>query len=244
MKILLTGFEPFGGEETNPSWDAVASLPTSLAFTFGASPSGPLPPSDSLPPSGASPSDPLLSSGELFAACASGVSQRGEQCVELAKLRLPVSFRRAPEIAAEAIGRLRPDVVICVGQAGGRACVSIERIAVNLANAKKPDADGFRPVNNPVAEGGPAAIFSTLPVDTLVEAVRAAGIPCHPSESAGLYVCNTLLYTLLHRFPSLPVTFVHLPYTPAQAVKKGKDTPSMSLPDMTAALSAVISAIN
>lgn len=201
MKILLTGFEPFGGEEYNPSWDAV----------------------------------------ELVDIPEETCTSTREGGVELVKLRLPVSFRRAPQLAVEAIELERPDAVICVGQAGGRACVNIERIAVNLANAKNPDADGNRPIGERVVEGAPDAYFSTVDVDAMVSAVRAAGIPCHLSNSAGLYVCNTLLFSLLHRFPEIPIMFVHLPYSMQQAIKKGKDTPSMSLPSMSAALSAIIS---
>lgn len=162
---------------------------------------------------------------------------------DIVKLRLPVSFNRAPQMVIDAIEREKPDAVICVGQAGGRACVNVERIAVNLANAKSPDTDGDRPVNRSVIPDAPDAYFSTLPIDRVVEAVRSAGIPCHPSNSAGLYVCNTLLYQLLHRFPGLPIGFIHLPYSTAQAVGKGKDTPSMSVCDMSVSLAAIVGSL-
>lgn len=194
MKILLTGFEPFGGEQINPSWEAMDALPLILAD------------------------------------------------MHIAKLRLPVSFRRAPLMAIEAIHREEPDAVICLGQAGGRACVSIERIAVNLANAKNPDADGFKPVNRPIIAGGPDSLRSTLPTERLAEAVKNCGIPCELSDSAGRYVCNTLLYSLLHHFPALPIGFIHLPFLPEQAAIKGSATPSMSINDMTAAIRAIIAA--
>lgn len=191
MKILLTGFEPFGGEPTNPSWQAVQAV---------------------------------------------------DECeaVELRKFCLPVSFQKAPQLAIAAIERERPDAVICVGQAGGRTAVSIERIAVNLANAKNPDNDGYRPINQPVCEDGPGELCSTLPVNRLVEAVTERGIPCRASDSAGRYVCNTLFYRLLHRFPSLPIGFIHLPYSDAQTSNKAPGTSSIPLQAMTDALSIIL----
>lgn len=194
-KILITGFEPFGAETTNSSWDAITALEEAIPN------------------------------------------------VGLVKLRLPVSFSKAPALAIETIERENPNAVICVGQAGGRACVNIERLAVNLANAVSANADGYRPRNKPIIADGEPGLFTTIPVEELVDAVRSCGVPCHPSQTAGLYVCNTLLYRVLHHFPSLPITFVHMPYSTAQVINKGKDTPSMSIGDMKRALMAVITHI-
>lgn len=191
MKILITGFEPFGAETSNPSGDVLELLPDEIG---GA---------------------------------------------RIVKLRLPVSFGRCADVAAAAIGSCRPDCVVCLGQAGGRASVCIERVAINYADAKNPDNDGFRPRRARVEETGPDAYFSNLPVDDLAEAVRACGVPCQVSNSAGTFVCNSLLYRLRHRCGDIPVGFVHLPYAPSQVVGKAATTPSMSLDVMALAIVSI-----
>lgn len=195
MKVLVTGFAPFGGEPTNPSLDAVMALPEKI------------------------------------------------DSVIVIRKSLPVEFVRAPEVLHKIILAERPDAVICVGQAGGRAEVCVERIAVNKALAKHPDNAGFTPSGEKIITDAPAAYFSTMPVDALAEAVRRGGVPCRVSNTAGLYVCNTLLYCLLHSFPVLPACFVHVPYSPAQAATKPAGTPSMAIPTVTSALTLLVRAI-
>lgn len=184
MKILLTGFEPFGGEDINPSWEAVRQL-------------------------------------------------RAPEGTELVRLRLPVVFREAGELLAAAMKRERPDLVLCIGQAAGRAAITPERLGVNLMDAAIPDNAGFQPQEEPVIPGSPAAFFARLPVKELAEAIRAAGVPAQVSNSAGLFVCNALLYQLLYeietRYPQMRGGFLHVPCLPEQAERLGKEKPLPSL---------------
>jgi len=148
--VLVTGFEPFGGERTNPSWDIVERLPDTIAG------------------------------------------------LRVAKLRVPCEFRRAIEVAAVAIEKHEPSLVICLGQAGGRSRIGVERVAVNVDDARAPDNAGAQPIDEPIAADGPPAYFSTLPVKAMVAAMRAAGVPAELSNTAGTYVCNHLMYGVLH----------------------------------------------
>lgn len=132
---------------------------------------------------------------------------------------LPVSFRRARQELRAAVAELEPDVVVCTGEAGGRAAVGIERVAVNVIDARIPDADGSAPVDVPVIAGAPAAFFSTLPVKACWAAARAAGAPAEVSGSAGTYVCNATFYALqhlLHGRGAARSGFVHVPRLPEQ----------------------------
>ena len=137
---------------------------------------------------------------------------------------------------------LRPDAILCVGQAGGRSAMTPEVVAINLREASIPDNAGNQPKNMPVVENAPAAYFSTLPVRHMVEAVKAAGIPCALSYSAGVFVCNDLLYTLLHHYDGTPVrvAFIHIPYLPEQA---GEGVPSLPLDEAVKGLTAAIQAL-
>ena len=138
----------------------------------------------------------------------------------LTKLCLPVSFRAAPGLAIDAAERLRPDAIVCLGQAGGRGCITPERVAVNLMDAAMPDNDGFQPADLPVVPNAPAAFFSTLPVRSMVEAMQQAGAPAGLSDTAGTYVCNSLMYAMLHWTHmggrDIPCGFIHLPYLEEQ----------------------------
>lgn len=164
----------------------------------------------------------------------------------LYKLELPTVFGRAGSLATEAMDRLRPGAVICVGQAGGRKAVSVERVAVNLMDARIPDNEGNQPVDLPVAEGGPAAYFSTLPVKAMARAIRDAGLPGEVSYAAGTFVCNALLYTVLrHAAQAMPGTrcaFIHVPYIPEQTAGRGH-LPALPLEQTVRALTAAISAV-
>ncbi len=194
-KLLITGFDPFGGADRNPSREAVAALPDAI--------------------------------GDYT----------------LTKLEIPTVFGLAADTVLRTAEELRPDVILCVGQAGGRASVTPEVVAINLREASIPDNRGYAPGNQPVIEGGPAAYFSTLPVREMVSAVKAAGVPCALSYSAGVFVCNDLLYTLLHHYDETDtrVGFVHIPYLPEQA-KEG--VASLPLCEAVRGLTAAIGALD
>lgn len=190
--ILLTGFEAFGGESTNPSWEAVAPL--------------------------------------------QGESIAGHR-IETA--RLPTAFGRSQASLLRAIARHQPTLVLCVGQAGGRAAISLERVAVNLIDARIPDNRGRQPVDRPVVRGGPDAYLTRLPLKAMRARLLEAGIPCELSLSAGSFVCNEIAYALAHhiatRAPRLRGGFVHIPYSPAQAARH-PGAPGMAVDLVTAGL--------
>ncbi|WKE64277.1 pyroglutamyl-peptidase I [Gallaecimonas kandeliae] len=189
MKILLTGFEPFGGEAINPSWEAVKQL--------------------------AGYKDSVIS------------------------LMLPCTFAQSLAVLGQTARALEPDIILCVGQAGGRAAISLEKVGINLIEARIPDNQGQQPSGQPVVAGGPTAYFSTLPVKRLRAALETAGIPAEISYSAGTYVCNQVLYGACHLAAALPwgpkAGFVHIPYLPEQAARH-PGSPSMALPTLVAAL--------
>lgn len=203
--ILLTGFEPFGGEATNPSWTAAVAA-----------------------------SSILEAEGHTVSA-----------------VELPCVFGESASVLEAAMRRHRPDLVICVGQAGGRVRVSLERVAINCDDARIPDNAGNRPVDEEVIPGGPAAYFSSLPVKAALAALRAAGIPAEVSQSAGTYVCNHVFYALMHLLGSPPPGegparpdpvrggFVHVPYATGQ-VPRGSGTPSMPDATMAEAVAVVV----
>ncbi len=146
-------------------------------------------------------------------------------------LRLPTVFATAPVALGEALETLRPDVVIALGQASGRAEISIERLAVNLIDARIADNTGQRPHDVPVRAQAPAAYFSTLPVKAIRNALRAAGHPAGLSLTAGAFVCNQVFFELQHRLAGRSVRsgFIHLPALPEQAARAQTSIPSMSL---------------
>ena len=160
----------------------------------------------------------------------------------LTKLEIPTVFGLAAETVLRAAEALCPDVILCVGQAGGRAAITPEVVAINLREASIPDNLGYTPQNQPVVAHAPAAYFSTLPVRAMAEGVKAAGIPCSLSYSAGVFVCNDLLYTLLHHYDGTDVRvgFIHIPYLPEQA-KEG--VASLPLEDAVRGLTAAIQAL-
>ena len=131
-------------------------------------------------------------------ATADAGTKRSENSFQIVKLLLPVSFNAAPKMVLEAMKKLRPDAVISLGLAGGRAAVTPERVAINCMDARIADNDGDAPCDQPVVECGTAAYFSTLPIKKIVAAVSEEGIPCSVSSSAGTYVCNALMYSVLH----------------------------------------------
>lgn len=195
--ILITGFEPFGGETINPSWEAVRLLPDEI---------------------------------EGYA---------------IRKLRLPVTFLEATRKLSENVLENPPAAILCIGQAGGRAAVTPERIGINLMDARIPDNDGYSPVETPIAPEGPDAYFSTLPVTAMVQAIRDAGVPSQASLSAGTYVCNSLLYGALHFVAQqglkIPAGFIHVPFLPQQVLTKPQ--PSLTLEQLKTALEAAVRAV-
>lgn len=161
---------------------------------------------------------------------------------ELVVRELPVSFRGARQQLRVAVAEVEPDLVVCVGEAGGRGAVGVERVAVNVIDARIPDVDGSAPVDVPVIAGAPAAFFSTLPVKACAAAVRDVSVAVEVSNTAGLYVCNATFYALQHLLASRPEVrsgFVHVPRTPAQ-VEVG--APAMEVGDAAKALESVLRA--
>ena len=199
MKILITGFDPFGGETVNPAYEAVKLLPDTIA---GA---------------------------------------------EIIKLEVPTRFHRAGAVLENAMQRHKPDAVICVGQAGGRAAITPEKVAINLMDGRIQDNAGYQPVDVPIRADGPAAYFATLPVKAMVQRMRDAGIPAAVSYTAGTYVCNYLLYTLLYlidkKYPNVRGGFIHVPYAMEQVINKPLGTPSMDLHQIARGLEKAVEAI-
>ena len=195
--ILVTGFEGFGGESINPSWEVCTRLPREIA------------------------------------------GARVETC------RVPCEFRRSIEVVAEAIERHRPTLVISLGQAGGRDRIGVERVGINVDDARIPDTAGARPINEAIAANGPPAYFATLPVKAMVRAVRAAGIAAELSNSAGTYVCNHVMYGVLHFLAASGTKaragFIHVPFLESQVLDK-RGVASMSLDSMVKGITAAIEA--
>lgn len=193
-KLLITGFDPFGGEAVNPSWEAVQLLPNTV--------------------------------GDF----------------SLTKLTLPTVFGKSADILLQAARQLEPDAILCLGQAGGRKGITPEVIAINLREARIPDNEGNQPLNVPVVEEGPAAYFATLPVREMIAAMEKGGIPCGLSYSAGAFVCNDVLYSVLHHYHGSPIRagFIHVPFLPEQAKES---IPSMPLADIVRGLTLAIEAL-
>jgi pyroglutamyl-peptidase len=197
-RILVTGFEPFGGEAINPSWEVAQAL-----------------------------------HGQ----------QRGGAVVTA--VQLPCVFAQSLPALRTAIRRHRPQVVLCLGLAGSRSAISLERVAVNLCDARIPDNAGAQPAGAPVVAGGPVAYFTRLPVKALVQRLLAAGLPAELSLSAGSFVCNQVMYGLLHalrRQPGVPAGFIHLPPLPEQAAAHPGSRP-LALADQRRGVALVLDAL-
>lgn len=197
-QLLITGFDPFGGESINPAWEAVRLLPDIIG-----------------------------------------------DCM-LTKLEIPTVFGLAAETILSAAQSMptSPDVILCIGQAGGRAAVTPEFVAINYRHASIADNAGTLIRESPVIDGAPAAYFATVPVQRMTEAIAAAGIRAQTSYSAGTFVCNDVLYTLLHRYAESQtrVGFIHVPFLPEQTADS--KTPSLPLAETVRALTAAIEAIS
>lgn len=192
-RLLITGFEAFGGERINPSWEAVKQLPEEIG----------------------------------------GYS--------LTRLRIPVVFGKAADTVITAAEETQPDVILCIGQAGGRAEITPELVGINLRHATIADNDGYQPQDEPIVKGGAAAFFSTLPVRKMADAIKSRAIPSRLSYSAGAYVCNDLFYTLLDTFKNSKtrIGFIHIPYSTEQ-----NKEPSMDIEDIKCGLITAIENID
>jgi pyroglutamyl-peptidase len=196
MKALVTGFEPFGGDRVNPSFEALKRLP-----------------------------------GRLGA-------------LDIATSALPVAYARALPALRAAIAASAPDIVLCIGLAGGRAALSLERVAINIDDARIPDNDGAQPIDRPVVSSGPAAYFSTLPIKAAAAALREAGLPAAVSNSAGTFLCNHVFYGLMHEAAlggrRFRAGFLHVPYLPSQAALV-PGAPSMALEQIVEGIEIILS---
>ncbi len=198
MKILVTAFDPFGGDSINPAQEAVRMLRDTI--------------------SGA----------------------------EIVKLDVPVVFGKSVAVVYEAMKKEKPDVTLCIGQAGGRFCITPERVAINIDDGRIPDNEGNQPVDQPIFEDGDAAYFATIPIKAMVDKIKSVGIPAAVSNTAGTYVCNHLMYGVLYHiakeFPGMKGGFVHVPFLHEQVLER-RDVPSFSKEDIVKGLEAAIAAI-
>ena len=156
--------------------------------------------------------------------------------------QLPVDFIQAPRVLDALIGTIDPALVLCVGQAGGRAQLSLERVAINVADARIPDNTGGAPIDVPLVDGGPVGYWSTLPIKAILAALRDAGLPAEISQTAGTYVCNAVFYALMHALRDRPQArggFLHIPYSPEQAVRH-PGAPSLPVDAVTSAITIAI----
>lgn len=166
----------------------------------------------------------------------------GSENFEVFKLTLPTVFKKSSTLLIECIEKIKPSSVICLGQAGGRAAITPERIAINVDDAELADNEGNIPKDSPIKEDGPAAYFSTLPIKSIVEELKRKQIPASISNTAGTFVCNHVFYSLMHyaaeNSPGLLAGFIHLPYLPEQAAEK--NMPSLPLEKIVEAIKIAV----
>ncbi len=195
MKVLVTGFEPFGKETINPSLEVIKKL-----------------------------DDEIMDS-------------------QIIKLKLPTVFGKSIDILENALEKEKPDIVLCIGQAGGRDKITIERVAINISDARIPDNEGNEPIDEVIFEDGDTAYFSNLPIKKMVEEMKTNNVPAAISNTAGTYVCNHIMYGLLYnidkKYPNIKGGFIHIPYIPEQVIEKA-NAPSMSLDNIVKGISIAI----
>ena len=198
LKVLITGFDPFGGEKLNPAFEAVKMLPDTVA---GA---------------------------------------------DIIKVEIPTVFTKSGEVVEKAMEEYNPDVVICVGQAGGRSSITIEKLAINLAEARIKDNEGNQPIDTILHEDGENAYFTSLPCKAVVRELRENNIPAHISYSAGTFVCNDVMYHVLYlihkKYQNVRGGFIHVPYALEQVIDKPQGTCAMSLETISKGLELAIKA--
>lgn len=166
--------------------------------------------------------------------------------VELVKTEIPTVFYKSIKKATAIIDEISPDAVIMIGQAGGRAQITPERVAINISDANIDDNEGNRPTDEPIESGAPAAYFSTLPIKAIVEKLKAENIPAAVSNSAGTFVCNHLMYGVLRHIEKNSLQtiagFIHIPYLPEQTVNK-ENMPSLPLEVSTKAIEIAVKTV-
>lgn len=198
MKILVSGFDPFGGEKINPAIEAVKLLPDSI---------------------------------------------KGNEVI---KIEIPTVIGKSVDKLKEKIKEVKPDVVISVGQAGGREDITVERVAINIDDCRIKDNEGNQPIDEKIAEDGPDAYLLTLPIKAIVEKIKQANIPASVSNTAGTFICNHVAYGMAHlkatEYPNMRTGFIHIPFLPEQVLNKAH-TASMSLQTIVTALEKAIGAV-
>ncbi|WP_459502628.1 pyroglutamyl-peptidase I [Bacillus sp. C1] len=194
--MLVTGFEPFGGEEMNPAWEVAKQLDGQVIGDY-----------------------------------------------KIISKQVPTVFHKSLQVLQSYMEEVEPELVICIGQAGGRPDITVERVAINVDDARIADTEGNQPVDEPIIERGPAAYWSTLPLKAIVKKLREEGIPASVSQTAGTFVCNHLFYGLMHILATseneVRGGFIHIPFLPEQA-SNHLGQPSMSLPVITKGIELLI----
>jgi pyroglutamyl-peptidase len=198
MKLLLTAFDPFGGDKVNPALEAVKLVPEKIGD------------------------------------------------VDVVKLEIPTVFRKSIDKVLEAMHKEKPDVVLCIGQAGGRFEITPERVAINVDDARIKDNEGNQPIGK-IFKDGENAYFSSLPIKAIVQKIREAGLPSAVSNTAGTFVCNHIMYGVLYHiaksFPGMRGGFIHVPFIPNQVVDRPAPAPCLSQTDIARGIEAAIKAI-
>lgn len=197
-KVLVTGFDPFGGDAMNPAFEAVKLMPD------------------------------MINDATII------------------KLEVPTVFKKSIDVLKEAIAKEKPEVVVCVGQAGGRFDVTPERVAINQDDARIPDNEKNQPIDVPIFEDGDTAYFSKLPIKAMVATMREGGVPASVSNSAGTFVCNHIMYGLLYlidkEFPDIRGGFIHVPFATEQVIDR-PNAPSLTLEQIAEGLRLSVVAI-
>lgn len=197
-KVLVTGFDPFGGDAMNPAFEAVKLMPD------------------------------MINDATII------------------KLEVPTVFKKSIDVLKEAIAKEKPEVVVCVGQAGGRFDVTPERVAINQDDARIPDNEKNQPIDVPIFEDGDTAYFSKLPIKAMVATMREGGVPASVSNSAGTFVCNHIMYGLLYlidkEFPDIRGGFIHVPFATEQVIDR-PNSPSLTLEQIAEGLRLSVVAI-
>lgn len=199
MKVLITGFDPFDGEDVNPAFEAVQQMNDSIGQ------------------------------------------------IDIIKLELPTVFNQSLELLEKAIQEEEPDIVLCIGQAGGRFDITIEKVAINLNEARIPDNEGQMPLEEVIRVDGDTAYFTNLPIKAMLRDLKANYIPASISYSAGTFVCNHVFYGLMYminkEFPHIKGGFIHVPFLPEQVIDKHQK-PYMSLDMIVKALELMVTSIS
>lgn len=198
MKILVTGFDPFGGEKINPAIEAVKLLPDEI------------------------------------------------KGARILKLEIPTVIKKAVDVQRDIIEKERPDVVLNIGQAGGRPDITVERVGINVDDCRIPDNEGNQPIDEKIVEDGPDAYFVTIPIKAMVKKMQEGKIPASISNTAGTFICNHVTYGISHlaatEYPEMRTGFIHIPFLPEQVIDK-KNMPSMALETIVKGLTLAIEAI-